>query len=465
VDNNEPKGTEPRQPERIVVRSRRRDPGSRIVFGVILISLGVFTLLQQLTHVSFSFVPLVIGIAFLAGWSRNSNYGFLLAGGILSGLGTGSLVGSFVPGQYYGVLTLVGLSSGFALTGALSKRRGWHWEFIVAAGLLFSALFSNSWIELSPDLTRIVLPLSVIAIGLLLIFRSSLPRGVWRVAISLSLVAALLMLSANGFDFFPNIENFGSNRVEFTRTVDVPPLAVGVDAPPFSERFLHLTSGAMSVEITHSDVDAIRVSIKASGRGLAEAKRIALAQSATVSQTGTGVNVVLARKRVLVGESVSASISIPDSMEVSLVTNTGDVSVDHVKFSRLTVRTSSGDIAFSGTARSVVLITASGDVASQVDGSYSDVYIRTASGDVALSLGQDPEMQVTSSSGDIVVRGFGIVANFERKFHRDGIEGTLEVATASGDVAINGTRAPSPSPGGSVPPTPEPTSTVTATSV
>ena len=463
MSDRESEEADQRRPERIVVRRRKHDPGSRIVFGVILISLGVFTLLQQITHVSFSFVPLVIGIAFLAGWSRNKSYGFLLPGCILTGLGLGWFVGSFVPGQYSGLLTLGGLGLAFAVTGLLSKRRGWHWEFIVAAGLLFSAIVSNSWIAFSPDIARVALPVSVIAIGLLLVFRSNMPRRVWQAAISVSLVAALLMLSANGFDPFPDLEGLGGKSVEFTREIQVPPTDA-VEVPPFSKRGLTLTSKAIDVEIVPAEIEAVGVSVHAKAKSLTEAERLASAQQVSVSQSQNGFNVRIDGGRVLLGESVLASISVPPSMEVSLVTISGDVNVRNVRFGRFAASTTSGDIAFSGSAGKVVLTTVSGDIASEVDGRYEGVYLHTASGDIALTIGQDPSISVTTGSGDIVVRGFGVTGGFEKSFQRSGSDGSLEVRTASGDVVITGTGKTSPPILQSPTPSPEPSATVTATS-
>ncbi|MCA1839650.1 MAG: DUF4097 family beta strand repeat-containing protein [Actinomycetota bacterium] len=436
---------------RVVVRRRRRDQGTGVVFGVVLIAIGAFTLLERITHLSFSFVPLVIGIAFLAGWSRNKFRGFLIAGGVLTGLGAGSLAGSFSPAAYSGFLSLSGLAAGFILAGALSRRSGLLWEYIVAGGLLFSAFISNSVVAFSPAVAQIVFPASVIVIGALLLFRSSIGKRPWKWLMAISLLVAISMFNATGFELSPGFNSRPSHVVTSTRRVAVPVADTYVIQ-------------ADSLDIVLSSADGHpALTLKAGGSDASESRRVARSASVDVERHDGSVSVVIRPKSLPLGDSLTVQLSVPPGSSIEARTKSGDILSDARDLMRLTVSSRSGDVSLDGSCQVCGFTTRSGDVSARLS-AYSELNITTGSGDVAVTIGQDPQIDVVTGSGQIALEGFGTGALFEHRFHRTGSQGTMRLTTGSGDVSIRqlakAPLSPSISP---LPPAPGTTNTATAT--
>src|SRR3970282_85933 len=83
----------------------------RVVPGLVLIALGVLFLLFQQVGVGGEAVVAVIGLVLLAGYAYTRNYGFLIPGGIMTGLGMGIILAARSPGG--GSAGLLGLGVGF----------------------------------------------------------------------------------------------------------------------------------------------------------------------------------------------------------------------------------------------------------------------------------------------------------------------------------------------------------------
>jgi hypothetical protein len=111
---------------------------SRQLAGVLLIALGVAQLVISLTGTGVELVVALGGVAFLAAFLATRAYGFLVPGGVLTGVGVGLFL--LARGQSFAVLQL-GLAAGFLaipllqlLTGA-PRERGWWWP-LLPAGIL-----------------------------------------------------------------------------------------------------------------------------------------------------------------------------------------------------------------------------------------------------------------------------------------------------------------------------------------
>lgn len=356
---------------RVIVRGPRRDRGTGVVFGVLLIALGVFTLLQRITHVNFSFVPLVVGITFLTAWGRNHRRGFLVAGGVLTGLGAGSLAGSFAPRSYGGFLSMTGLAFGFILAGVLSKRRGLLWEYVVAAGILFSTLLSNSFIAFSAPAARIAFPLSIIVIGSLLIFRSSVPQRFWRVTMAAAILVAILTPNATGFDVFPRFATGAEHR--FSRVIGLP-----------SAKNITITTDSIDVRVVTS-TDAVSATLLGEGRGIRHVKRIVRSARVEVVPSEDSVSVTVSTERQRFGDSLVLELGIPPGLpdpsgSIAIETRSGDVAVAVRQDLKVHVVTETGDIAVNGFGAKGVF---EHDFTSP-DGSTGSLMIRTRSGYIAL---------------------------------------------------------------------------------
>jgi hypothetical protein len=143
-----------------------------LIAGVILIALGlVFLVAQFLGGVGDAFILFLIGGAFVFGYFSRGQYGLLIPGGILLGLGVGSVLQQ-IP-QLGGEFDTVGLGLGFVLIYIIDLlRRGTTpWWPLAPGGVLilvglaesspqFQTWFSRGW------------PVLLILFGLVLLVRT-----------------------------------------------------------------------------------------------------------------------------------------------------------------------------------------------------------------------------------------------------------------------------------------------------
>src|SRR3989304_2121316 len=118
----------------------------RVVPGLVLLALGVLFLLFQQVGVGGEAVVAVIGLVLFAGYTYTRNYGFLIPGGIMTGVGIGIILAARNPGG--GAAALVGLGLGFLSIYVIDTRwrhmpAGW-WPLIpggviTVIGLLVAA--------------------------------------------------------------------------------------------------------------------------------------------------------------------------------------------------------------------------------------------------------------------------------------------------------------------------------------
>ncbi len=88
--------------------------------GVVIIGIGVFFLLAQLVPDIGRSIPLLIGLVFLAAFVARREYGFLVAGCIISGVGVGVLLADTVDDQWSGAVVLLSIAGGFIAIWLLS---------------------------------------------------------------------------------------------------------------------------------------------------------------------------------------------------------------------------------------------------------------------------------------------------------------------------------------------------------
>ena len=106
------------------------------VGAFLLIAIGALMLIANLSgggNLAGGLVVLAIGAAFAAAYALSRKYGFLVPGGILSGLGAGVLIGELANASEndLGIYAVLGLGTGFLLVYAVdalvtgSARRFW----------------------------------------------------------------------------------------------------------------------------------------------------------------------------------------------------------------------------------------------------------------------------------------------------------------------------------------------------
>ncbi len=149
---------------------------SRIVSGITLIGIGLLLFwLTRVEDIADSVLFFVIGSLFLGAYLYSKNYGLLIPGCLLLGLGAGTLLERMnrldEPWQ-------IGLGAGFVAIFVISllyeKRAHW-WPLIPGSILLLSAF------ALGEDLMRFLFsggwPLVLVAIGVLIVLGSFRKRG------------------------------------------------------------------------------------------------------------------------------------------------------------------------------------------------------------------------------------------------------------------------------------------------
>ena len=104
-----PPAPPPQQPPQA---SRKRDRGG-LVAGIVIISIGGFFLLAQVVPDIGRWIPLFIGIIFLAAFLPKLEYGFLIPGCIVSGVGIGIVLAGQVDDQLGGAVVLFSFGGGF----------------------------------------------------------------------------------------------------------------------------------------------------------------------------------------------------------------------------------------------------------------------------------------------------------------------------------------------------------------
>jgi len=145
----------------------------RSVIGIVLIALGVLFLVGQRLAIGGEGVVAVIGLAFLTAYAFTRNYGFLVPGGIMSGLGIGIIYETLLDAN--GAPVLLGLGLGFITIYVISRLQGRmsaDWWPLIPGGIL-----TTVGLFLAADRTGLLgtigrwWPAALIIIGVFLIYR------------------------------------------------------------------------------------------------------------------------------------------------------------------------------------------------------------------------------------------------------------------------------------------------------
>lgn len=149
-------------------RDRRREP---LVGGVILIVIGTVLLAVQYVPDFGRFIPLIVGLGLLGLFAVRRDYGLLVGGGVVTGVGTGIVLASALAGTLSGAAFMLSLGGGFLLIFAVSYLLNLaerHWWPLVP-GLILTGIGSSIAIGgVALDLINLW-PVVLIIIGVLLL--------------------------------------------------------------------------------------------------------------------------------------------------------------------------------------------------------------------------------------------------------------------------------------------------------
>lgn len=153
----------------------RSNPRDTMILAIILIAVGVASLAVNVVPDAGGVIVLVIGLGLLAAFAFQRHYGYLVPGGILTGLGAGILASQAldVVDEVAGGLVVLGLGLGFVsiwVIGALAKVKEHHPWPLIPGGILVtvgSALLIGGQ---AIDLLQ-YWPVILIAIGIVVLWR------------------------------------------------------------------------------------------------------------------------------------------------------------------------------------------------------------------------------------------------------------------------------------------------------
>jgi hypothetical protein len=145
------------------------------VGATLLIVIGLCALVANLWGSKYVYesVPFAIGVAFLVAYALTRQYGYLVPGGILSGVGAGLLTSSLLNASDGGPYTVIGGGIGFLLifcVDMLVSRITMRWWPVIPGGLM--VLIGTGMAGENQDLIRqfeIWSPLLLIALGVVIL--------------------------------------------------------------------------------------------------------------------------------------------------------------------------------------------------------------------------------------------------------------------------------------------------------
>lgn len=443
--------TTPPTPEEPPPRPRRDSSSTlQVIFGALLVVIGAAWLLERTTQLDLTFWPLAIGLILLVPWFRDRNFGLLIAGSIVSGVGLGIFLQDFLPSSWGSVVIQLCIAAGFAAIPILSGRRSMSWGWIVAAVLGITALI-DAGVEIGrfvpAEIRDVLLPVSLVGLGLVLIFRRSLDRqvaSVLTIALVIIFVAALAVRGSGFFSFdFPG---FGSDK-EQTQKIELPIL---------EGKTLVVQGGSGDVRLETGDLSGAAV-LRATGRNEQEASERLQNARIDVEEVGDQVivNTSTTGPSFLSRVSTSFRFSLPEGSkvrvqvgsgniraelsggDVSLSTGSGEVRLTGSNFTNVSVNAGSGDlfVRIDDSDGRATVSTGSGDIEIDVTDT-PNLEVRTGSGDVSAKVSGDPTLNLRSNSGDIDVEGWGTSGNFDDRFEREGADGEVVIQTGSGDIKL-----------------------------
>lgn len=144
---------------------------SERILGLILVGLGAVLLLILTTDIGPEAIVAFIGLSFLIAYGVTRSYGFLVPGGILTGLGTGIVLSAL---NWPGNLVVIGLGAGFLLIAIVdltvgARSEGWWWPLIPGGILSVVGVATSTRVNFG----AYALPVLLIGIGVLLLLTKS----------------------------------------------------------------------------------------------------------------------------------------------------------------------------------------------------------------------------------------------------------------------------------------------------
>ena len=142
-----------------------------LVGGLVLVTVGAILLVGQLVPDLSRYVALIIGLGLLALFLVRQEYGLLIAGCIVTGVGVGIVIASTASGDLAGAGFLLSLGSGFLAIWLLSyllrlsERHPWP----LVPGLILTSIGAALAVGGSAMDLLSLWPVALIVVGLVLV--------------------------------------------------------------------------------------------------------------------------------------------------------------------------------------------------------------------------------------------------------------------------------------------------------
>lgn len=147
--------------------------------GLVIAGIGLFFLAGQLEPDIGRFVPLIIGLALLAVFVISRQYGFLVPGSILTGVGIGIVLDAAATGDVESGVMMLAIAGGFLgiwVLGAIYRLPQNHWWPLIPGGILtLIGLVQLSRTEVAGAVS--LWPVILIIVGALVIARAITRRA------------------------------------------------------------------------------------------------------------------------------------------------------------------------------------------------------------------------------------------------------------------------------------------------
>lgn len=154
--------------------TRRPGNSGAYVGAALLIVIGLIGLVANIGGSQYvaELIPLAIGFTFMVAYAMTRNYGFLVPGAIVSGVGLGVLTSSLAGASDLGPFAVLGLGLGFVLifvVDMLVTRASQRWWPLIPGGVML--LIGTGMASQSDGLLRVDIwaPALLIGLGLLLL--------------------------------------------------------------------------------------------------------------------------------------------------------------------------------------------------------------------------------------------------------------------------------------------------------
>lgn len=384
-------------PDIEVITPAARDARNRAMIGTFLVTMGIGLMLERTFSNDLDTFWLAVGLSLIVGWTRAPRFLMFAVGSIMTGFGAASFVESMFSIPFDETIANLIIAAGFGAVYVRYPHRA-RWALVPAGVCVLIAVAAAgiAFIGLIPSaITTLMLPLLLVAGGVLLLTRNALPPRIVRiglVAIAITFVASVMSTAGDWDGPRPHVGFPGPLSLsEFTTAV-----------PDLNGRTLSVETGSGAIEVITGDSSIVEVT--------ARARHLRGPGISVDTRDDDEVKVSVDR------DDVSWVVRAPEGTDLKLVTESGLV--------KATV--DGGDVAIE---------TESGPVIATLRGLEGTLDASTDSGPLQLNARSKAlTIDADSDSGPVVVDGTPYA---DHSYENENGGPTVKLDTDSGPIIVN----------------------------